>query len=294
MLYPVLNKVLDLGEIRAALTKGIKVSAQVAYAIEQQMPQSGHSVIGDNTGYEPPRPTKLIQGQDGKVLTLEQFLTGGEALSLQAGQTFKIVQSQNPHENVSDYMKEIERDIVACGDWPYEVVRNIVDLGGANTRFVLADCQSKIEEEQDALLDQFGTAFYHRQTRDLIEAGELNDVPDWDRAAWTFPARLTVDFGRDGKLHIERYKRGMVTMKSLYGYTGDEWKPEVDQFLDERQYIVQAVINRKITDHDGTVRPMTMIEAYPEIQPAPAAAAAAPEPDPAEEDVVKPPMKKAA
>jgi hypothetical protein len=94
----------------------------------------------------------------------------------------------------------------------------------------------------------------------MIEAGEIPDVPDWQMHTWLLPKRLTVDFGRDGKLHIEQAKRGMITLKSLYGFVGDEWQIEVDQYLDERKYIKDGM----------AARGLTWQEAYPEITTAPA------------------------
>ena len=43
----------------------------------------------------------------------------------------------------------------------------------------------------------------------------------------------------------------MITMKSMYGYVGDEWEAEIDQYLDERQYIKEGLKARGLTYAEG-------------------------------------------
>jgi capsid protein len=261
--YPVLNKILDLGEIRAAITKGIKVSAQVAYVIEQQLTNQQAQVQGAS-GSLVPRPTTVIETNDGKQVTMDKFLAGGEAWGLKPGQQFKIVQSTNPSQNVAGYMADMIRDICYAIGCNPEIGWNIIDAGGANMRFIQADMGQQIEVEQDDLIDQDLGPGYVAWLYDMIVAGEVEEVDGWEKHVWIAPARLTVDFGRDGKLYIEEYKRGIRSMKSMYGMRGEEWSIELAQYLDERQELVQGVYDRSITTPDGD-RPMTMAEAFPEI-----------------------------
>jgi capsid protein len=256
--YPVLNKILDRGEIMAAMTKGIKIASHIAYVIEESQTQHGQfQGTPGAPGSMAPRPTKFIQTNDGRTLTLEQFLQGGgEAWDLPKGKTFKMVQANNPHPNVQAHLQELVRDVaLALGYYP-EILWNIIELGGANMRFVQADTQSQLEVEQEELVDQAIGPHYIAWLRDMIEAGEVEDVEGWELHTWLLPGRLTVDFGRDGKLHIEQYKRGHITMRSLYGYRGEEWQLEVDQYLDERQYIKEGIESRGLT----------WDEAYPELK----------------------------
>lgn len=251
--YPVVNKTMDRGEIMAAMTKGIKIASQIAYTIEEQKTTSGQfQEVPGAPGSMAPRPTKEIITSDGKKLTLEQFLTGGgEAWELKPGQSFKMVQANNPHPNVAAHLQELVRDVaLALGYYP-EILWNIIELGGANMRFVQADTQSQIEVEQEDLVDQSLGPHYIAWLRDMIEAGEVEDVEGWELHTWLLPGRLTVDFGREGKLFIEQYKRGMITMRSLYGFRGEEWQLEIDQYLDERMYIKEGLKERDLTWDEG-------------------------------------------
>lgn len=258
--YRVINKVLDRGEIMHALTKGIKMREQIGYSLEQQMQTVAQmqtpGAPGTTMGLNTPKPSgTLVDVGNGRKITLEKFFGAGEARDLAPGQSFKIIESDHPDANVREHDKNLVRDIAWGMKFSPEVLWNVTELGGANTRFIMADTQSQIDVEQQELVEQFLGPYFLAWQRDMIEAGEIEDADDWELHTWLLPKRLTVDFGRDGRLYIEQYKRGQITMKSLYGFMGDEWQIEIDQYLDERQYIKEGI----------KARNMTWAEAYPEI-----------------------------
>jgi len=253
--YPVLNKVLDRGEIMHAITKGIKMREQIAYALEQQQQPLPGAVQAGARGVLSPRPTTEVEIATGKFVTMEQFFGSGQTQDLKPGQSFKVIESAHPDANVQSHLENLVRDVAWALKFSPELLWNITQLGGANTRFIMADAQSQIEVEQQELVEQFLGPYFLAWQRDMIEAGEIEDAPDWELHTWLLPKRLTVDFGRDGRLHIEQAKRGMITLKSLYGFVGDDWQIEIDQYLDERQYIKEGI----------AARGLTYAEAYPEI-----------------------------
>jgi hypothetical protein len=271
--YPVINKVLDRGEIMAALTKGIKMREQIGYAIEQQMPQQQISGPG-GWGAGVPMPQSQVDVGNGRKITLEKLFGGGEFHELRPGQKYSLIESDHPNENVREHLENLVRDVAWALGYSPELLWNITQLGGANTRFIMADAQSQIEMEQQDLVEQFLGPWYIAWVRDMIEAGEIEDVEGWELHSWLLPKRLTVDFGRDGKLHIEQYKRGHITLKALAGFVGDEWEVEIDQYLDERQYIKEGLV----------ARGLTYAEAYPEIGSGTTAAQEQDESNPDEEE----------
>lgn len=252
--YPVINKVLDRGEIMHALTKGIKMREQIAYALEQQIQTAAQPQAGGR-GSLAPRPLMEVDVGGGQKIAFEKFFGSGQAADLKPGQSFKVIESNHPDSNVREHLENLVRDVAWALKFAPELLWNITALGGANTRFIMADAQSQIEVEQQELVEQFLGPYFLAWQRDMIEAGEIEDADDWELHTWLLPKRLTVDFGRDGKLHIEQAKRGMITMKSLYGFVGDDWQIEIDQYLDERLYIKEGL----------KARGMSYAEAFPEI-----------------------------
>lgn len=255
VLYHAVNKLLDRGEIQYALTKGIKLTSQPAHVIEtvagEAAPQGGKLT---------PRPQTIVSTPSGPI-ALEKLLGGGEAFPLGPGQQFKIITDGRPHPNVTGHLNDMVRDISYGAGFSPEVLWSIEALKGANTRFVMADTQAGIEAGQDILVDDYLCPLYILWLRDAIRAG---DVPkpsgavgeDWFVHGWLAPARLTVDFGRDGSVNLEHYKRGLITAKTLYGFSGVEAEAQIDQYLDERLYIKKGI----------EARGLTWAEAYPELQ----------------------------
>ena len=269
---PILNQIFDRGEIMAAITKGVKVTSHVAYVIEQantaaKAPGAPGTTLGG-------KQLTQVELADGSKVNLEKFLSGGEARTLKAGQSFKIIQGENPHPNVHAHIDEITRSIAWCFKYAPEVIWKVIELGGANSRFVLLDTQGQLEEEQTQLVDCFLGPDYVIWLREEIEAtrdlpdgddNKIEEIEGWERHGFIYPGRLTVDFGRDNRAYIEAYKRGLITMKSMYGMQGEDWEPEVDQYLDERQYIAQGRVDRKIVEN-GKERSMTWEETFPEVR----------------------------
>ncbi len=230
------NKLRSLDEIEAALTMGIKMSSYQAWAIEQQLgtPQQPGGTLGPtgNTA----RPQTLVEDPaTGKPLLLEKMLGKGQIEELAPGKSLKILHDQRPHPNVRDHNTEQIRDIANGTDYTFEILWRIEALGGANTRFILADCQSKIEVDQEELCEQVLCPMYILKLQDWEAAGELPPCsdPEWWMHEWLAPARLTVDFGRDGRIYIEQWTRGHITLKNIYGYRGEGWKRQITQWLEE-------------------------------------------------------------
>lgn len=270
-LYHAVGRLLDRGEILAATTKGIKLAAHLGYAIETQAgspgPQTGSMA--------PRRPLTSVQLPNGKRLTLEQLVESGQIEELQPGQSLKILHDQRPHPNVVNHLDALIRDVsVGTGFFP-ETLWNASGLGGANTRFVMASAQSRIEELQEILVETYCAPVYLAHLADAIAMGELDFHPEWMSHTWLTPMRLTVDFGRDGKLHIEQYKQGHITLRTLYGYRGEDWRLETDDYLDERAYMKEGAAKRGLT----------MQEAYPQFfGPSAPAAATSPADDATDEE----------
>jgi capsid protein len=196
-----------------------------------------------------------VQLPNGKRLTLEQLVESGQIEELQPGQSLKILHDQRPHPNVANHLDSLIRDVsVGTGFFP-ETLWNATGLGGANTRFVMASAQSRIEELQEILVETYCAPVYLAHLADAIAMGELDFHPEWMAHTWLTPMRLTVDFGRDGKLHIEQYKQGHITLRTLYGYRGEDWRIETDDYLDERAYMKEGAAKRGLT----------MQEAYPQF-----------------------------
>lgn len=242
-------------EIRDALTKGIKMSSFQAWAIEQQL--GAPPKPGGNLG-PGARPTTTVQDPiTRQPITLEKMVESGQIEELQPGQTLKILHDQRPHPNVAAFDDEQVRDICAGTGYSFEVLWKIEALGGANTRFILDGTQGQISIDQEQLVEQWGVPTYVMLLQEWERLGLLPPCtdPQWWHHEWLTPPRLTVDYGRDGKIIIDQWHRGHITLKDIYGYRGQRWQRQTDQWLDEIKYRKDGMAKRGLTAADLPAQP---------------------------------------
>lgn len=225
----------SINEIDDAYTMGIKAAAQYAWTIESELGTPGNPAGSLGPGGAS-RPQVVVEDPvTKKPMILEKILQSGQVEELAPGKKLKIVHDERPHPNVKDHETEIIRDIAQGTDYPYDILWRVDALGGANTRYVLADCQSKIAVDQEEMVEQVLAPAYILKLQDWEASGELPpcEDPEWWMHEWLAPARITVDFGRDGRIYLEQWKQGHITLKTLYGFSGDGWKRQTTQWLEE-------------------------------------------------------------
>jgi capsid protein len=241
VLHHALNNILDITEIKTLFKMGIKSANRTGYYLADKGTPASNA--GTGIAAQMAAAVEKMQTASGDTINLETvYGDGGEVPNVPAGKELRLLLDQRPHPNTLGFLDYIIRDIAwGCGISP-ELLWNITKLGGANTRFILADAQGFIEEQQQLVVDQYCSPVWNYTIAKEIKHGNLrpcND-PDWMfRMGWIPPARVTVDFGRDGKLHMAQLERGMLTFKKFYGWAGQDWRPNVEQWIDERAYMIK-------------------------------------------------------
>jgi hypothetical protein len=227
-----INHLVDAAEITGYIKSGVKLSNRHGYWIETapdsqppltaaQRAQGGQAIQTITTAAGP--------------VNLERIYGPGEIPNLQPGQSLKFNSAANPHPNQLALLDYLIRDVAWGANVSPELLWNITALGGANTRFVLADAQSFIDCGQQQLIDdklQLETEFILACE---MAAGRLRPCrdPEWWKALWIPPPRLTVDFGRDGKLYLEQVKASALTFRRLHGWQGNDFETEQRQWVRE-------------------------------------------------------------
>lgn len=236
ILHRACNHMLDMTEINAATKKGIKISNQIGYYIGTAPANVPGGIPRMGEGANPPKQIELA---DGTKRILEQLLSqGGEIPGLPPGAELKQLLDERPHPNAVEFLKSLARDISWGVDLAPEILWDIAALGGANTRYVMADAQSFVEVEQQALVDCYLARHYVWDTALEIAARRIRapQDPEWMKHAVITPARWTVDRGRDGKLHLEELRSGALTFRRYMGWQGIDFEEEATSWLDEMQF----------------------------------------------------------
>lgn len=245
-----INNLLDGAEIASYIKTGVKLSNRHGYWVETAAgTNSGGSNLSSAAGGGGPGKIKVDTASG--PINIERILGGGEIPSLGPGQSIKFNTSSNPHPNQLGLLEHLVRD--AAWGLPYggmspELLWNITGLGGANTRFVMADAQGFIEAGQQDLVDLKCQPEVEMILATGMATGALRPCsdPQWWSARFITPPRITVDFGRDGKLYLEQIKSGALTFSRFHGWSGQDAEPEINRWLDEVALWKKGAEDRKL------------------------------------------------
>jgi capsid protein len=235
LLHHAINNLLDAGEIVSFIKTGVKNANVMGYALESDAAATpGGGMEGAFNGGR----RQVLQLDGNNKVTLEQVYGAGTVPDLPPGKKIRLLQDQRPHPNQISLLDYLVRDIAWGAGLSPEIIWNISALGGANTRFILADAQGWIEEQQQELIDLYCARVYIYFIAKELKAGRLRKCQDpaWFKHAWLPPPRLTVDFGRDGKLHAEQLRTGALTFKRFHGWQGLDSEEQSNQWLDEMKF----------------------------------------------------------
>lgn len=246
-----INHLLDAAEITTFIKTGVKLSNQYGYWVEYAPGTPGKSAtaggrVAGSTGI-----TTTVTTTNGDI-TLEKLHGAGAIPDLPPGAQLKFNGASHPHPNNLTLIDYLIRDIAWGVGLSPEILWNIAALGGANTRFVLADAQGWIEEMQAELVRLYCGRVWIYTLAKAMKTGRLPKCqdPEWWKHMWIPPPRLTVDYGRDGRLHLEQLKTGVITYTRLLGWQGQDFETHTNRWLDELAFIKDGLTSRGLSWSD--------------------------------------------
>jgi capsid protein len=230
VLYHAVNNLLDVTEIRSYLKHGIKISSQIGYYIAAK---DANQPRGVQAAFGPSRTETVGEGTD--KTTVENLYGSGRIPDI-GYRELKTLLDERPHPNSAAFLSELTRDIAWGAGMSPELLWDIAALGGANTRFVLADAQGYIEQEQELLGKVSVKRDWNITIAKEIKYGGFREPRDasgrvapgsWlGRVTVIPPKRLTVDYGRDGKLMLEMLRVGAMGHERWYEMQGQDAREE--------------------------------------------------------------------
>lgn len=242
------NKMIDITEVNSFVMQGIKSSNQIGYYIATEAEENKAKGIAAALGGR----TEKVQTDQGPITLKLVYGEGGEIPSLPKGADLKTLLDARPHPNSREFVEDMIRDISWGTGLSSDLLWNIYKLGGANVRYVLADAQVFVGVEQQDLVDTWlaGDWVYHCALE--MKAGRLRRCqdPEWWLHGWVPPERVTVDFGRDGRILLEMHKSGLITTERLFAMRGQDAREESSKDLDYVQWYKQEMERRGLTWED--------------------------------------------
>ena len=251
---------LDEIEIKSAFKRSMKSVADKGYVKTiQNLAGNDNPGAWENTIRQ--NDMKVRDPVSGKPITLERLLGGGVIETLEPGQKIEVISDPRPHENQMEFMDSLIRSIAYGMDLAPELIWNIVKLGSAGTRYVLADALSWIQSEQQDLVDMSEAREYAFMIACDLASGALPPCkdPHWWKVGFITPPRITIDFTRDGKLIIDQIRSGLISpqtgglMLGLNSYT--EGFDRIDWVYEMKKYGLEK-------DPDPKLQ-VSLLEAFP-------------------------------
>jgi capsid protein len=206
------NHLYDIQEILGYEKTSTKLNAQIAWVI------TSNEVAQVGMGNPRARQTAVT---DNSQLSVEAIHNTSIIPRLKQNEKLESFRSEHPASNFEVFLNYLMRDVAwGIGISP-ELLWDITGAGGANTRFLLEDAAIFFRELQEMLITSFCRPFFKFWLWSEIEAGRISHPgPNWHRCEWTPPQRVTVDFGRDGRLMSELLLRGHISPQRYYSLQG--------------------------------------------------------------------------
>ena len=153
----------------------------------------------------------------------------------------KLLNSNRPNANLTEFYELIVREVACSTGFPFEFLWNISAVGGAPARYILADAYITIQRKQRLLTRQIMFPIYRwwlasmqKLWRETNGARGIEPGPDkWWSVQWQYPAKATMDIKHDGKQLIELLTHGLTTETAIYEGAGMSRSKQVDLRIDE-------------------------------------------------------------
>lgn len=215
------NHLQDISEILSYEKTSFKLNSQVAFVITS--PEAGSIGLG---------VSRAKQDAGTGNVTIDNLYNASGIPQLKPGEKLESFSNLHPNTNFQNFLDYLMRDIAWGMGISPELLWNITDAGGANTRYLLEDANIFFRECQSVIREQFCRPFWTFWVWNEIESGRLPyPGDDWWRCEWIAPKPPSVDLGRDGKLYMNLVQAGLLSRKRYNNMMGLDDQQEEDDMI---------------------------------------------------------------
>jgi lambda family phage portal protein len=232
------NTLQDISEYLAFEKQSAKIGASMAMVITS--PEAGTIGLGSS----------LIKGNSSsssQPMTVDAMTNGSIIPQLKPGEKVESLINNHPSGNMQQFLGTLKEEIAVGLGFSSQFLFDATDAGGANQRWILEEAASAIDEIRDIITQSFAAPFWRFWIWQEIQAGRLsmpNEGEDWWRVDFTPPARLSVDFSREGRLMSDLLLRGQISPQRYYALQGldaDTQDSDIIRFAARRKKLVQEI-----------------------------------------------------
>ena len=174
---------------------------------------------------------------EGEKALSRQDMLGGDIPVLDPGQKFTRVEGNRPNAQFDTFLDTLVAQFVAGLGLPPAFFLDS-RLTGPNARGVNAKAQRRFDRRQEAL-GRLTRWVWARVIAWAIAKGILPPADGWAEVTLQFPAKFSIDAGREAQADRDDHARGLLTRQDHFGARGKDWKGETDQLFEEDAYIIE-------------------------------------------------------
>ena len=263
------NSLQDISEFLAFTKQSKKINASIGVVLTS--PEAGQIGLGSS----------LVKGQSSssqQPMTVDALTNGSIIPQLKPGERLENLLSGHPSEDAKVHLATLKEEIAVGLGFSSQFLFDSTEASGSNQRWILEEAATAIDEIRDIIITNFAAPFWRFWIWQEITAGRLpmpNDGSDWWRVDFTPPARLSVDFGRDGRLMSDLLLRGQISPQRYYALQGldaDTQDADIIRFAARRKKLVQEIAKEEGVE-------LTTTEVFPPAPGSPIAQVAPPTSD---------------
>jgi capsid protein len=239
---PGVNCAIDRLDLRGLTTAAAKLHEAMGVVVKRKSGDAGKVGVTDRL--------KKELGADGKLTEVtEGFLGGANIHYCNIDEDIDVLASDRPTQNLMEFGNELVRDICLGTELQYEIVWNLMSLGGATARIALADAQWFFDLIQDALNEMLNQRVWVWWCASMMNSGQLSQCEDprWWACQWQGPPKLTADAGRTMQGEIEALGNGLSSWADYYSRAqGRFWKTPLKQRIEELEWAMKECKARNV------------------------------------------------
>jgi lambda family phage portal protein len=232
------NTLQDIAEYLAFEKQSAKIGASMAMVITS--PEAGQIGLGSSL-------VKGASSSSAQPMTVDAMTNGSIIPQLKPGEKVESLINNHPSGNMQQFLATLKEEIAVGLGFSSAFLYDATDAGGANQRWILLEADTAIDEIRDIITQSFARPFWKFWVWQEISSGRLpmpNDGSDWWRVDFTPPARLSVDFSREGRLMSDLMQRGQISPQRYYGLQGldaDTQEADIIRFAARRKKLIAEI-----------------------------------------------------
>lgn len=253
-LAPVTRQMFSMDDIDRAETAGQLLRSRVAYAIE---------TVGAEDGEIPKLPgtvsVQVIKNKDGSKTIIQKVISrdGNEVDVFTPPSGMRIKTLESNRGGAIEFRQFLACGMMHCTVYPPEWILKLMGLGQGTVARVVQNRVQKIANFYRAMqVDyQFMQRWYRYWLWQRMKAGVFDGIQggvpdDWWRHKILYPADMSVDIGRDGRLYDDRVATGKMSPADYHALRGRD-DEDVDEEVIEAAIRRREMLKTKLAEHPG-------------------------------------------